>query len=299
MLVSELIDRTLAEWLYPGGDENPLFDILLSGIDNSPSTLTVPLEGRAENVPRDSVLQIDSELILTKETSGSTVTAAKRAYNGSTIASHSTGAIVQVDPTFTRIEILHALRAIVGKLYAWGLYQRAVDTAMTFTVRNVIEAPAGTKEIHSILVRRSTSDELYVPLKQRGTDWIEHKEFDPIKFWIRRSVAAEGQPMRVVCIKDFTLPATETDNLTSACGLSEQIQEDLPMAVAGQVLKGREIPRVTLDRIREALSAAGLNPGVTMNIGDAMIRSFQKDAVMAERQRLNETDEPSFEWQRR
>ena len=297
MLVSELIERTLAEWLQPSGDSKDQFDTLTTGIDAS--VLELELTGRAEFVPRDSILQIGSELILVSESAGSMVTLAQRAYGASSADTHSAGDLVFVDPTFTRVEILNGLRSIVAKLNAWGLYERAVDTSNTFTTRNVLNLPAGAREIHSIAVRRSTSDELYATLSQRGTDWIEYKHFTPPKFKINRSVAAEGQAMSVVCIKNFTLPSAEDDDLTDDCGLSVEIQEDLPMAVAGQVLKGREVPRVTLDRIREALSAAGLNPGVTMNIGDAMIRSFRSDAVTAERQRMNEIDEPSFEWQRR
>lgn len=299
MLVSELIDRTLSEWLYPAGSDQPQFDILETALTADTADVTIDLEGRAEFTPRDSIIEIGSELIRTKESSGSVVTAAERAINGSTLAAHSVGAIVWLDPLFTRVAILNALRAIVAKLYPWGLYRRVVDSTLDFTVKNVLTAPSGTKEIHSILVRRSTSDELYIPLGMKGVDWVEYKQFDPPKFQIRRSVAAEGQDIHLVCVKDFTLPDAEADDLTVDSGLSEQLQEDLPMAVAGQVLKGREIPRVTLERIREALTAAGLNPGVTLSIGDALVSAFRRDAVMAERQRQNQLDDPAFEWQRR
>lgn len=297
MLVSDLIDQTLADWLHPAGDEQAQFDNLEGGIDASVLELT--LEGRAEFVPRDSQLQIGSELILAKDSNGAVVTLAERGFGGSTPAAHSDGDLVWVDPLFTRVEILHALRAIVGKLYPWGLYQRVVDSTLDNTVRTVMTAPAGTKKIHSILVRRSTAEERYASLGMRGVDWVEYRQFDPPKFEIRRGVAAEGQDIHLVLIKDFTLPADEADDLLDDCGIPETLQEDLPMAVAGQVLKGREIPRATMDRIREALAAAGLNPGVTLNIGQAMIREFKQEAVLAERARLNDIDEPGFEWQRR
>lgn len=297
MLVSELIDRTLAEWLYPGGDETPQFDTLASGIDASVLSLT--LAGRAEFTPRDSILEIESEQILASSSNGAVVALQERGYNGSTPATHATGKLVIIDPAFTRLECLNALRAIISKLYAWGLYRRVVDSTLDFTTQSVLVAPTGTKKIHKILVRRSTTDELYVEFKQRGTDWVEYHEFDPIKFQMRRGGVAEGQDMYVTCIKDFTLPDDESDNLTTGSGLSETLQEDLPMAVAGQVLKGREIPRVQLDRIREALAAAGVNPGITFNLGEGMISAFKREAVMAERTRLNDTDEMVFEYQRR
>lgn len=295
MLVSELIDRTLAEWLYPGSDEQPQFDVLDTSIDSS--TLDVVLEGRTEYVPRDSILEIGSELMLVKDSNGANVTLAKRAFNGSTPAAHSAGALVWVDPTFTRREVLNGLRSLIGKLYPWGIYDRFIDTTQTYTTRGVIDTATGTKEIHSILVRQPTTQERWVPLTFRGIDWVEYKQFDPPKILLRRG-GAEGQAMRMVCIRDFTLPTAETDDLDTI-GVPEALQEDLPMAVAGKVLSGREVPRATLDHIRELLAAQGVQPGSILNVGESLVSIFRRDAVAAERRRLAELDDPAFEWQRR
>lgn len=296
MLVSELIDRTYAEWLYPGSDEQPQFDTLSGAIADD--DMTIVLAGRAEHVPRDTVLQIESELILVQSASGSTVTVAQRGFGGTAAAAHADATITWIDPTFTRIEIFNALRSLIGKLYPWGVYDRYVDTAATFTTRSVITAPTGTKEIHSITVRRPTDDELYDVFTIRGTDWVEYKAFTPIKYRIRRR-SSEGQAMNVVCIRDFTLPTSEADDLTATTRVPEALQEDLPMAVAGMVLKGRQVPQVLIDRIRELLAQNGQNPGMVSSVGDALLNAFRRDAVIAERRRLAETDEPAFEWQRR
>lgn len=296
MLVSELIDRTLNEWLHPGSDEQPQFDTLDGAIDDA--TLDIVLDGRAEFVPRDTVLQIGTELILVKSATGPSVTAVERGFAGTTAAAHADGDIVWVDPVFTRIEILHAVRSIIGKLYTWGVYDRYVDTSLTYTTRNVLATTTRTKRIHSILVRKNTEQELYTRLSQRGVDWVEYREFDPVKFWLRRS-GAEGSTMTVVCVRDFDLPDDESVDLTADTRIPEGLQEDLPMAVAGQVLKGREVPRAVVDRIREVLAAQGQNPMQIMNVGDALINAFRRDAVIAERRRLDDTDEPTFEWQRR
>lgn len=296
MLVSELIDRTLAEWLYPGSDEQPAFDTLTTAIDAS--EVDIVLDGRAEHVPRDTLLQIGSELILVKSTSGSAVTAAQRGYAGSTATTHAVGDIVWIDPSFTRVELLNALKQLVGKLFTWGIYDRYVDTSNTFLNTAVLTLPARTKKIHSITVRKAVTDELYDVYKMRGMDWLEFSAFDPPKFLIKRR-NYEGQAMSVVCVRDFVLPSAEADDLTTDIRVPATLQEDLPMALAGQVLKGRQVPNVLVDRIREVLAAQGQNPGVILNIGDALINAFKRDAVVAERRRLAETDDPAFEWQRR
>lgn len=296
MLVSELIDRTLSEWLYPGSDEQPTFDTLTSAIDVDDTSIV--FDGRAQFVPRDTLLQIGSELILVKASSGSTVTVAQRGYGGTTAAAHAAGDIVWIDPTFSRIELLNALRALVGKLFTWGVYDRYVDTSQTFENRQVLTAPAGTKRLHSITVRRAVSYELYDTYATRGQDWIEYPAFDPLKYQIKRANYV-GQAMSVVCIRDFTLPSAEADDLTDDTRIPETLQEDLPMALAGQVLKGRQVPQTLVDRIREVLASQGQNPGIIGNIGDSLLNAFKRDAIVAERRRLDSIDEPGFEWQAR
>lgn len=295
MLTSEMIDRTLAEWLYPGGDESPQFDTLSAAIDDA--VLEIPLTGRVEEVPRDSLLEIGSELIRTSSVSGTAVTAVERGANTSVAAAHAEGDLVWVDPIFTRVEILHAVRALVSKFQAWGLYRRAVDSSLTAQFDRVLTMPAGTREVHSILCRQPTTEENWYALKRKGIDWIEYKEFDPIKIELRAGY--KDEELRVVCKQVFTLPDDEAFDLDVDGGVSEQLQEDMPMAVAGMVLKGREVPRAYVDRIREILASEGLQSGAIMNVGDTLLNMFRRDAVAAERRRLDELDEPTFEYQRR
>lgn len=298
MLVSELIDRTLAEWLLAGGDERPSYDFLSEDIDAS--TLEIQLEGRVEHTPRDSFLEIGSELILTKSVSGSVVTGALRGASNSTATTHSAGDLVTIDPTFTRVEILNALRAIIGKLYPWGVYHRIVEE-QTLTRQEIMVAPDGAKKIHSITVTRPTSVEDYEVLRQRGTDWVEFTAFDPVKFRMGRR-GSEGSSIYVVAHGDWELPTTEDVDLTAegSLELPETLAEDLPMAVAGQVLKGREVPQATIDRIRELIAKdTAQRPGNILNVGETLIGTFRRDAVAAERRRLSALDPPAFEWQAR
>jgi hypothetical protein len=297
VLVSELIDLTLNQWLYPGGDEQPQFDTLQSDIDDS--TDTIVLSGRAEFVPRDTLLEIGGEQILVFGSSGSTVTVAQRGFAGTTPAAHAAGTVAWIDPSFTRKELLNALRGLIGKLITWGVYDRYVDTSNTFDNRGVLTAPARTQRIHSITVRRATSSvEQYTTYTTRGTDWIEYNAFDPLKFQIKRANSI-GQTMNVVCVRDFDLPDSESDDLTVDIRIPVGLQEDLPMALAGQVLKGRQVPQALVDRIREVLASNGQNPGIVGSIGDALLNAFKRDAIVAERRRLDSIDEPGFEWQAR
>lgn len=284
----------MLEWLYPSGAEQPMFDFLEGTINSS--VLALVTEGRAEKIPRDSLLEIDSEIILVRGGTAPNVDLAERGHLGSVSAAHTDAAIIRIDPTFTRHAALGAVRAIMGRFFAWGLYVRATSTANTYTSRTTINLPTGAKDVLSVIVRDSTANETYSRLHTKGKDYVVYKEFTPPKIHLR-SGGAEGRDMTIVYKKEFVLPSLETEDLTTL-GVSDTLQEGLSMAVAGHILRGREVPRVILDRISQQLEAQNIPVSAALNIGEALLGTFRRDFVMAERRRQAELDEPSFEWVR-
>lgn len=290
MLVSELIDDTFNRWLYPSGVDRPAFDTLDGAIDDATTTIT--LGGRQSAVPRDTVLEIGSELILSKESSSPVVTAQERGYLGSTAASHSDGDTVLIDPKYTRVALLRALNDIISKLYPWGVYARKTDTSLTFDTSEVFSLPSGAKRMLSVLIRQSGSKELYKRFNVRGRDFLEYREFDPPKVQMLRG-AFDGAETVVVYAADYAEITSEDTDLDDL--VSPSLQYELPMAVAGTLLRGKEIPRVQIEEIRRMLAVQGIQVGAALNVGQTLIDSFRQVAVLAERRRLAELDEPTFE----
>jgi len=294
VLASEVIDRTLNEYLYPAGVDRPSFDKLSGNIDAA--TLTIPLTGRLTNVPPDTVLEIGSELILTDSVAGVTVTAKERGYLESVAATHSTGDIVTVDPRYPRVAILNALKGIIGMLRPWGLYVRATDVTQAFTSRNVLPLPTGGRRLISIAIRDQGSNETYSVLNQQGVDWIFYPHFTPPKYHLRKG-GSEGAAMTVIFEKDFTMPATEADDVTTVSGVPDTLAPFLSMAVAGQLLAGKEATRVQIEAIRRLLASQGVQVGASMNLSQTLLGMFRTVYVMAERRRLGDLDPPAtFEW---
>lgn len=298
MLVSEILDRCYLEWLYPAGVDRPAFDFL-----DQPMTAASPgvggtftVQGRVQQVPPDSVVEIDDELILLSGFSGTQATVAERGYFDTDPADHASGAQVRIDPKYPRKTLFNALRSVIGLLYTYGLYVRATDDTQVFSTREVKTLPAGAKRILSILVRSTGSQEVYKRLSMEGRDWVLYPEFDPPKYHLRRG-GGEGAQMTVVYAKDFGLPSTTGDDL-DALGIPTTLQPYLPLAVAGYVLQSKEIPRVQVEEIRRMLATAGVQVGQAMNIGQAMLRAFRFEYVAAERRRLVERDPPVFAWAR-
>jgi len=298
MLASDVIDRTYLEWLYPAGVDRPAYDFLAQAITAAAPGQggTFSLEGRLTSVPPDSVLEIDDELILTSSVSGTQVTVGERGYLSTDPAAHAQGAQVRLNPLYPRRTLFNHLRSLIGLLYAWGLYVRAVDSSQTFSTRAVKQLPAGGRRILSILVRSSSGEEVYQRLAMEGRDWVLYPEFEPPKFHLRRG-GGEGRAMTIVYAKDFGLPASASDDLDTL-GIPPTLQPYLPLGVAGLALQSKEIPRVQVEEIRRMLAAEGIQVGQALNVGQAMLRAFRFEYVAAERRRLVEQDPPVFAWVR-
>jgi hypothetical protein len=294
MLVSEVIDRTFSSWLYPGGIQRPAFDTLASTIDNSQLTLT--LSGRVTNVPRDSVLEIDYEQMLVSSVVTTAVILQERGYLETDPVLHLSGAMVGIDPTYTRKAVFDALVAVLKMLYPAGCYWRAEDSATTFSFNSPLKAlPTGGRRVVTILAKTNSVIEDYRPLRA-GIDYVNRPEFTPSRYRLRRG-GFEGGAMLVIYAKDFGVPTAPTDDLDTL-GVPASLQPHLPMGIAGQLLQGRELPRIQIEEIRRFMSSQGIQVGAALNVGQALLNTFMQRHVGGERTRLDEKDPSSFEFVR-
>lgn len=295
LLVSEVIDRTFSEWLYPAGVNRPAQEKVTPAI-TSTSALTFNIEGaRIAQLPRDSLVEINDEVMSIKSFASPTATVWERGYLETTPATHPDGSILRLNPDFFRVTILNALKGLIGQLYGWGVYRRVFETATLYSSRAPIALPTGTKDVRSIRVRRSSSLRYGRPLK-RGIDFDVTFDTDPPELQLFHG-GAEGSPMRMVLSKEIGLPATTADDLC-ALGVSTSLQPGLPMGIAGNLLQGREIPRLNIEEIRRQLAAQGAEvpPGVTFNVSQALIQSFKQQYIVPERNRLAEVDPTRWEY---
>ena len=292
MLVKDIIDRTFNEWLYPAGIDRPAFDVLDANIDED--DLTITLRGRLQKVPRDSLLEIGSELILTDEVSGSTVTAFERGYLDTDATTHDAGSRVLLDPKFTRKSVLDSVVTLVRSLYPLGLYWKGVDTTTTYDWQGLKELPTGGRRVLSILVDRSLSFTRYRELIP-GQDYKTYEQFSPTKYQLFRG-GAQGAAMVVTFAKDFGEIEDEDTDLDDV-GVPSACQSYLPLGVAGNLLISREVPRSVVDEVRRMLATQGIQVGATMNVGGAMLRQFER-YVEAERIRMRDEDQTKIEWVR-
>lgn len=290
MLISELVDRTLNEWLYPSGENLPAFDILAANITDSATSLTV--EGLQSFIPPNTILEIGSEQLLVEDVVGTAVTVNERGWRETTAAAHLAGAKVWIEPTFTRKSIFNALSSAIGELYAMGLYARGYDDTQAFTSSTLLSLPAGGKDILSIVAEQTAND----PIRLRpGRDYTEYSEYTPTKFKLRTG-GLSGSGIVVVYTKDFVLPTAEDDDVTTDCLVPSSLAPYLPMAAAGHLLQGKALPDVFIEDVRSKLASEGVQPGTPLNIGQVLLQTFERTYVGREVARQIKQDRPAVRY---
>ena len=303
LLVSDVIDRTFDDFLYPAGVNRPQYEILSGAIASAavPGTGgTFDLLGtRLNSLSRNALLEIDEEIVMQRTNASGppiTVTVQERGYGQSVAAAHADGSIVRVGPDVFRIQVFNKIKTAIGLLWGTGIYRRTVKTDATFRSDAVINLDANTRRVISIRARTSGASEQWRGLMRPGYDYEFLRDVDPPQVQLWRGGVA-GAAMRIVEARDFERPATTATDLDT-CGLTDEIQEGLPMLVAGLILMGREPARLDIEEIRRLLSAAGaqVQVGAHLSVGRAFIDAFRQLYVANEKERLKELDPHDFEY---
>lgn len=290
MLVSECLERAQSELLHAGHMNLPAWDIQSGTITSSATALTV--DGRADDIPAGSVIEWDDssmELALVKSATDTAVTLQTRGYLESTAASHADDARILISNPFPKITLFNSLKAILGSLYGHGIYIAAVDTSNTYSSITPISLPSGAKDTFPTILVSPTGTG-YAKLV-KGTHFEVLQAFTPPKVQFLRG-AYDGAALTIQYKKDFTRPTTLADDLTTL-GVSEGLQESLPLGIAGRVLQGRDVPKAQADHIRRVLETQSIPLGAVTQISRQLWAGFLQE-IQAERVRLMEANPPTI-----
>jgi hypothetical protein len=291
VLVRDIIDRTYSELLQPGGTGREAYDVLMEDINASSDELM--LEGRQTHIPNDTVVQINSERILVSDHDLSThiTTAKRRGYGESDASGHSEGDLVIIDPDFPRDVLFNHVKTTISQLYPLGLYRRRKDVSETFPVHpnNFLTLPTDARDVFSVSVEGNSGNQKY--RLRKGHDYDVWHEFDPIEVEIH-SGGTVGRDLTIIYKADY-----DTDNLTEETdldnlGVPSTLQPYMPLAIAGFVLQGTEVPQIVRDEIKSLLASEGIQPGISLQYGQGLIQVFERVYVAREKTKLQEYDKP-------
>lgn len=273
--VGDVVDRVLREWLIPP-DDRPV-QLALSG-DIDDTTATVPYDAtlitpELEDLLGPGVLvEIGYEQILlgTVDTNNDEVTSCVRGANGTTPATHSSGDLITLTPTFSRQAILDAVSDAVAALHP-DLYQ--VKSSQVTVSSTYNEAPDGLiAPIHF-----SYENDAGMPV-EASVQWSElFGDSSTGKAVIIE--APDNKTGHLYYTAGFDRPTSPSDTLDSL-GVEESWARLVAIEAVHQVVTVRDLGKTTSEFLTRQLSQQGFPAPTASEIRDGLMR--YRDQLMRE-----------------
>ena len=261
---SDLI-HAARRWLQSSG--RPEFNKLTAAETNSDTVFA--LDFALGSVQPGAVLCVDLEEVYCWSVSSPNATV-QRGWNGSTAATHSLGALVEVNPLFSSWRIFNEINAEINSISptiyqvktvsvtsttAWS-YNLASDVIDVLTVQYQDIGPSGDW-----------------PLLTR---WAFLANQDTSSFASGRALTfyempVPGRTLRITYAAPLVPLATISDNVESVSGLPSSAIDIPVIGAAARLLSSREARRSQVDAQPEARQAQDVPPGTA---GDAAGRLF-------------------------
>lgn len=219
----------------------------------------------------ETVIAIDLELYYVQAVTGTTVTVVP-GYLGSTSASHTSGALVYLNPRFSQFDIMQAINDDLNDLCSPdnGLY--AVKTLeITYnpaTIGYDLTSVTGLIDILSVQYKVPYPVGYWVPMR-RG-DWRLTPSSDTTDFpsGYQLRVNHGGYPglaMRVTYKYQFQPFVNLTDDATTIAGLPSFAYDLPPLGAMVALVAPREVKRNQIDSAPDSRRATEVPPGAVMN----------------------------------
>ena len=281
--VGTVIDRTVRQLMSGTVEERNKLVASLTATATT-ATLTYDLKGIREG----SVIQVDSELMYVWEVSvGAKTATVERGYNGTTAATHSSGAIVTVDPKFPRAQILEAINAELDDLSSPmnGLYQvKALqDTYNGSDPMMALKTPDKIIDLVSASLRYMATD---YPILRR-VRLIRDLPTDDFNsgYAIRFDEGVQAGRLHVVYKSPFNNVTTEAQNLQNIAGIPSSCEDILMMGAQIRLVSPREIKRNFTESQGDTRRAEEVGSGSVAGSINNLIR-LRRDRITAEAAKL-------------
>lgn len=278
-----VINRTLRQLLSGVVEQK---NKLAANISATATTLTVLYD--LDGLRKGSVFEIDSELFYVWEaTAGTKTLTVERGWNGSTPATHASGAIITTSPRFPRSQLLEALNDELKDLSSPvnGLYQVKYFDFDYNGSDDIINLPPVLNIIDLIGVHvRVTGDNYEWVRKVRLLRDLPTDDFSS-GFGLKFENGIRSGRLRIVYKAPFTVLSNETQNLTNQSGLPESCEDIINMGIQIRLMAPREIKRNFTESQGDTRRADEVPAGAVAGSVQNLIR-MRRDRIIAESARL-------------
>lgn len=237
-----------------------------------------------------SVIEIDSELMYVWTATSATKTlVVERAYDGTTAAAHTAGAVAVVNPRFPRQQMLDALNADLDDLSSTvnGLFRVvAQDISYNGTDRQVnLTSASGIIDLLDVRLRYLATD---FPIirnvrLQRNLPTADFASGIAIVF----DEAVMSGTLRVVTKREFTRVTAEANDMQSVAFLPTSCEDIVEMGVILRMMNGREIKRNFIESQGDTRRSEEVPPGSTRD-SLTNIQRLRRERITAEAARLKQ-----------
>ena len=259
---------------------------LASSLDSSTTSVVTSYD--LGGLRTGSVFEVDSELfyVWDANTASKTVTV-ERGYAGTTAASHSSGAIVTLNPRFPRLQMLEAVNSDLDDLSstANGLF-RVVTTDLTYngSDRQIDITGSGTViELLDARLRYLADDHpvLNAVRLQTGLPTTDFASGNTLVF----DEPVMAGTVRVRYKAPFVRASSEASDLTTNCFLPSTCDDIIEMGVIMRLMAAREIKRNFTESQSDTRRSDEVQAGaITQSI--ANIQRMRRERIVAEAGRL-------------
>lgn len=278
-----LLDRVARQLLSGTIEER---NKLASSVDSSGTVFVLSYELGALRV--GSVFEIDSELCYIWEATVSSKTlVVERGYAGTTPASHSSGAIITINPRFPKAQMLDALNQDIDDLSspANGLF-RVVSTDVSYNGSDrQINITGATNIIDLIDVRlRYLSDDHPTIRRVRLSRDMPTADFAS-GFALTFDEGTMAGTLRIRYKAPYTRVSALTDNIQSVAYVPINMEDILELGVMSRMLSMREVKRNFIESQGGTRRADEVPPGAMRDSFSNILR-LRRDRIVAEAARL-------------
>jgi hypothetical protein len=235
-----------------------------------------------------SVFELGSEMFYVWDAQPSTKTlTVERGYLGTTAASHSSGAVLTLNPRFPRQQMLDSVNADIDDLSstANGLF-RVVTVDLTYngSDRQINITSSGTiLELLDVRLRY-LADDFPVIHSSRLQTGLPTADFPSGNTLVLDEPVMAGT-LRVRYKAPFTRATTEASDLTTDCFLPATCDDIIEMGVVLRMMAGREIKRNFIEAQGDTRRPDEVPPGAVRD-SVTNIQRLRRERIIAEAGRL-------------
>jgi len=316
--IGHLIDRVFREYLEPNDDVSS-FTVLKDGMTDSSTDTIIDYDNtyltseEEDALGTGAFIEVGEELMLVASlnTSSQQITVV-RAARGTTIAAHTTGDLLKINPPFTRKVVFDAISDQVENLYP-TLFAVETITATASTGYVLLGTHGSDADTYNYLVNpikaisqytdfatnSDSTGSMFAPVSVQliqlpnpfvytddsGTERTKTYTDGPsVVNALQFYSIASGHSAYITFKKKFIAPANESTTL-AYIGLESEYEPIVMAGVAAQIMSGRDIPMATQNYITESLQAAVYPVGSSTSIRNSLLQ-YQQILIQQARKNL-------------